>query len=385
MMQPTYITPSDTNFLIKQALETNEIFNDLWITGEISNLKYYAKSHMYYFSLSDKDSQINCVLFGNFLPNISFKLENGLNVLCRGKISVFHKRGTYSYQVAFMSQVGVGDKARLFQKLKNKLTKEGLFDSSKKMKIPTYVTHVGIITAYPSAAAADVIKQFNQLAPHIKLTFIPTVVQGKKAVSSIINSLNMITDETTFDCVFLMRGGGSSEDLDCFNEEKVIRKLADCSIPLITAIGHESDSSLADYVSDHRCSTPTEAAILVSSPYILFQENLNYQLNTGLENLRSKTQSLKEKTTELIHKCSRNINFKQTLNKDRYLSLMKHLESANPLNKFTQGFSICSKENGEKVTDLSDINKNDIVKTQLINGVITSKVNHVEKKHTILN
>ena len=384
MMQPIYLTPSDTNNLIKITLEDNPIFRDLWITGELSNVKYYAQSKITYFSLTDNDSQINCVLYGTFSQHIPFQLENGLHVSCRGKISVFHKRGSYSYQVAFMSKAGVGDKSKALEALKLKLEKEGLFDPAKKKRLPTYATNVAIITSFPSAASSDVIKQFNSLAPHIKLTFIPTTVQGDKAVASILSSLTLAS-HYNFDCLCLIRGGGSAEDLDVFNNETLLRELSFCPFPLITAIGHEQDTSLADLVADRRCSTPTEAAIMISSPYVLLKESLAYKLDHTSTTLKNELDDYKNQLTTYLERHASRVSSIKHSHNNTYSRVMKAIERANPLNKFKQGFSICAKENGEKITSISTIKVNDILNTTCIDGVITSKVSYVKKNNSFIN
>lgn len=383
-MQPTYLSPSDANALIKITLEDNPIFRDLWISGELSNVKYYAQSNITYFSLVDKESQLNCVLYGTFAQHIPFELKNGLHVSCRGKISVFHKRGSYSYQVAFMSKTGVGDKSKALQALKLKLEQEGLFDPSHKKTLPTYASHVGIITAFPSAAASDVIKQFRSLAPHISLTFISATVQGNKAPASIITALETASSYK-FDCLCIVRGGGSSEDLETFNNELVVRAISACSVPLITAIGHEQDLSLADLAADQRCSTPTEAAIMISSPYVLLKESLTHKLSQASDQLRSQLQDTITHTTTQLDRASRRLSSLNYYYKERCSQLLTTLNRANPLNKFKQGFSICTKENGEKVTSISSIKAKDTLTITCIDGVITTNVNDVKRNNSFIN
>jgi len=379
MAKPTFLTPSETNFLVKHALEDNPIFNDLWITGEISNMKFYPKNNTTYFSLTDEQSQLNCVLYGNFLQNISFKLENGKHVLCRGKLSVFHKRGSYSYQVAFMSDAGEGQKNKKLQALKAALEKEGLFDAERKKAIPKYVQHVACLTSYPSAAASDVIKQFKHLAPHIRLSFIPVTVQGQTAVASITNGLTRINELSDPDCICLFRGGGSQEDLDIFNNETLVRTLSTLHLPLISAIGHEQDVTLTDYVADQRCSTPTEAAIMLSSPYVFIEEDIPKRLHYSLETIVDKLDHQKESTRGLLESASFAMSHQLSSLKKQTKSLLRSINLASPLKKFEQGFSICSTENGDSITSVSMVSETDVISTRCIDGEFTSKVIHVKK------
>ena len=255
-----YRSITEINEIVKTVLENTDVLCEIYVRGEISNLKYHSRGHVY-FSLKDENSKINAVFF-NAGGKLLFEPKDGDSVLVRGKINVYTVSGSYQIVVSEMKQDGIGNLYVLFEELKKKLSQEGLFDDSHKKKIPKFPQKVGIITAREGAAVKDIISTINRRYPLCEIYLFPTLVQGEGAKEGIVKMIKR-ANETDIDVLIVGRGGGSIEDLWAFNEEIVAREIYNSRVPIVSAVGHEIDYTIADFVADLRAPTPTAAAELV--------------------------------------------------------------------------------------------------------------------------
>ena len=261
LTKPHVYSISEINAHIRRRLEGD--FGEIWIRGEISNFKPHSSGH-FYFSLKDESAQINAVMFRGFNSKLKFKPDNGLEVLVHGKITVYEPRGNYQVFCEYMEPVGAGALQKAFEQLKEKLNAEGLFAPERKRAIPKYPRHIGIVTSPTGAALQDILNVLRRRYKSAKITLAPALVQGDGATDSLVQALEMINKVKGIDVLIVGRGGGSAEDLWCFNEERVARAIAASKIPTISAVGHEIDFTIADFVADLRAPTPSAAAELVA-------------------------------------------------------------------------------------------------------------------------
>ncbi len=259
--QPKILSVSDVNRAVKTTLEGG--FKVLWMKGELSNFKPHSSGH-WYFSLKDSKAQISAVMFKGFNQGIKFKPRDGMEVIVRGKITVYEPRGNYQIFCEMMEPVGAGALQMAFEQLKKKLEAEGLFASSRKRPIPLLPKHVAVVTSATGAAIRDIIHILNRRFKGLHVTVVPTVVQGEAAAPQIVKALELAQKLKDVDVIICGRGGGSTEDMWCFNDERVARAIAAARVPVISAVGHEIDFTIADFVADLRAPTPSAAAELVS-------------------------------------------------------------------------------------------------------------------------
>jgi exodeoxyribonuclease VII large subunit len=254
------LTVSQLNGRARVLLE--DVFTNIWVEGEISNLARPASGHVY-FTLKDSGAQVRCALFRNNAARVRQALKDGLAVKVRGKVSLFEGRGDYQLILDTVEPAGDGALRLAFDALKEKLSAEGLFSAERKVPLPAHPRRIGIISSPTGAVIRDIISVFRRRAPNIELTLIPTAVQGREAIAQIVRALKL-ADARGFDALILARGGGSLEDLWCFNEEAVARAIAACVTPIVSAVGHETDVSISDFVADVRAPTPSAAAELLA-------------------------------------------------------------------------------------------------------------------------
>lgn len=254
------LTVSQLNQRARHLLE--DVFPQVWVEGEISNLARPASGHLY-FTLKDSQAQVRCALFRQNALKVRQALRDGLAVKVRGKVSLFEGRGDYQMIADAVEPAGDGALRLAFEALKEKLAGEGLFATERKRPLPPHPQHVGIVTSPTGAVIRDIISVFRRRAPQISLTLVPTAVQGREATAQIVRAL-ALADAQGFDALILARGGGSLEDLWCFNEEAVARAVAACKTPIVSAVGHETDVSISDFVADVRAPTPSAAAELLA-------------------------------------------------------------------------------------------------------------------------
>ena len=244
---------------IKRRFESDELLRDVWIRGELSNVKKHSRGHLY-FTLKDEQSRMQSVMFAGHNRYLNFVPENGMNVLIRGEITVYEPYGQYQLYAKEMQPDGIGNLYLAFEQLKEKLTLEGLFSEEHKQVLPTYPEHIGIVTSPTGAAVRDIVITLRRRYPAVKMTLLPAIVQGDDAAPSVVRAIRQANASRLFDILIVGRGGGSIEELWAFNEEMVARAIYESHIPIISAVGHETDFTIADFVADVRAATPTAAA-----------------------------------------------------------------------------------------------------------------------------
>jgi len=291
------ISVSEINRRAKSILEEN--FPFVWIQGEVSNFFSAASGH-WYFSLKDESSEIRCAMFANKSHRITFEPKNGDHLVLNGTLSIFEGRGQYQIIVEHIELAGEGALLKAFEELKKKLLTEGLFDDSLKKKLPSYPRSIAVVTSPDGAVIQDIINVLSRRSPFFNLTVVPTLVQGEKAAPLICEALDKASNLENIDLIILARGGGSIEDLWAFNNEEVARAIVNCPIPLVSAIGHETDFTISDFVADIRAPTPSIAAEIISQPYSELKETLEGYQSYLLKSVESQFDSQRTRITNLI-------------------------------------------------------------------------------------
>ena len=291
------ISVSEINRRAKSILEEN--FPFVWIQGEVSNFFSAASGH-WYFSLKDESSEIRCAMFANKSHRITFEPKDGDHLVLNGTLSIFEGRGQYQIIVEHIELAGEGALLKAFEELKKKLLTEGLFDDSLKKKLPSYPRSIAVVTSPDGAVIQDIINVLSRRSPFFSLTVVPTLVQGEKAAPLICEALNKASNLENIDLIILARGGGSIEDLWAFNNEEVARTIVSCPIPLVSAVGHETDFTISDFVADIRAPTPSIAAEIISQPYSELKETLEGYQSYLLKSVESQFDSQRTRITNLI-------------------------------------------------------------------------------------
>lgn len=412
-----YLTVTALTRYIKYKIDSDEHLRQVFLRGEISNFKSHTTGHLY-FSLKDETSKINAIMFNTNAKKIEFKPSDGMKVLIVGRISVYEATGNYQIYVDEMIQDGIGNLYLEFEKLKKKLAEEGLFDKSKKKSIPLFPEKIGIVTAPTGAAIKDILSTIKRRCPVCKTYLFPSLVQGEFAKDDIVKKIKL-AQTYDLDVLIVGRGGGSIEDLWPFNEEVVARAIFDCKIPVISAVGHEVDFTIADFVADLRAPTPTGAAEL-AVPNIFdvikqinnFKIRLNENINTKINYQKLKLDSIKssfviknpmlmyENKKQKIDQFFENLNKNIFINvskkrmeldniknhyilknpivlyekkKDYLSNLIQKLELVNPLNILKKGYTLTYVED-KLIKNIKDVKIDDTIKIRLSDGFIISKV-----------
>lgn len=370
------ITVSELNGAIKEILENSGAFSYLKVKGEVSNFKI-SSIGMAFFTLSDNESSINCVIFQDYLKRLPFNIENGEMILVNGSIGVFKNRGSYNLKVFSVEKEGLGDALIRLEELKKKLYNEGFFLEENKRPINRYPSKIGIISAPNSAALKDMTYNLHRRYPLADLYIFLATVQGNDAPKSIIEAYKKTLDYN-LDTLIIGRGGGSSEDLSAFNDESLIRQLATCPCPIISAVGHEIDTTLIDLLADKRASTPTGACELatvdiedimlkLASFSLSSKEIILKRVNNRKDNLDRLNSSLNESLLNNINSLEKLIKIKN-----------EHLESINPKNILSRGYTITTDQNNKIIKNINKININDKIITITNEGNIISKVEEIK-------
>ncbi|WP_123053575.1 exodeoxyribonuclease VII large subunit [Clostridium sp. JN-1] len=384
------LTVSDLNNYLKKILDNDFILANLCIKGEIYNLKFHTSGHIY-FSLKDEYSKINCVMFKDAASTLNFIPENGMKVVVKGRVSVYKKEGVYQLYCNEMQREGIGELYIAFEKLKSKLSKEGLFEESHKKNIPLYSKNIGVITSPTGAAMRDIINVTMRRNPKINIKLYPSLVQGDCAVQNIIDGINRLNNIENIDVIIIARGGGSVEDLWCFNDETLARAIYKSSKPIITGIGHEIDYTIADFVSDRRAPTPSAAAEIAVFDINEFENkilnfrNLLYtkmksRLNNEVNNLEIVLKQLNS-NSPLIYMANQynnldrlyellNIKVKGKFQKERekLRNIDSLLSANNPLNILKKGYAVIEDKNKKVVSSIDVLSKTKKVSIILKDG-----------------
>ena len=365
-------TVSDINNFIKAILTSEEKLKFIRVKGEISNFKAYPSGH-FYFSLKDNDSVINAVMFAGYAKKVIFTPKNGDEVTVLASVDSYVPRGSYNLNVYEMEEVGLGQQLIELEKLKKQLMKEGLFDESRKRPINIYPNAIGVITAPNGAAIRDIVTNIKRRYPIADIYVFPSLVQGEQAPSELLKAFNK-SQEYDLDTLIIGRGGGASEDLSAFNDEKLVRAISKSKFPIIAAVGHEIDTTLIDYIADKRASTPTGAAELATVDRREIEKEFDYatlQMEQAITNLiknqKEELETLKEEIKEALKE-------KIESEKDELNHLGKQLEILNPKSVLSRGYSISVDESGHSISSIKQIKNGQNIRTIVNDGEIISKV-----------
>lgn len=421
-MNNNYITVAALTRYIKYKLDNDSNLQDVYIKGEISNFKHHTRGH-FYFTIKDEESRINAIMFASNTKNINFEPQDGMKVLVKGRISVFESTGNYQIYVSEMQEDGIGNLYALYEKLKQKLSNEGLFDESHKKPIPKIPKKIGVVTAKTGAAIKDIISTINRRYPLCEVILFPSLVQGIEAKDDIVKNIKL-ADSYNLDTIIVGRGGGSIEDLWAFNEEVVARAIYDCKTPIISAVGHEIDFTISDFVSDLRAATPTGAAEIAVPSKIELKKMINqYKIRlsknilTKVENNKNylkkvldsyilkspmniyevKEEKLSNYIERLKNVCfniinSNKIKYENVINSfvfinpskifenkiNSYNNLINKLDVLNPLNTLKRGYTITKKDN-KVLNSVKDTKINENLDITFKDGLIKTKVIDVKE------
>lgn len=374
------VTVSQLNEYISRVLMTDPLLGNVTVTGEISNLKYHSSGHVY-FSINDENSKINCFFPASYVRNLSYELGDGLEVVINGYINVYKKGGTYTMFVRTVTVAGEGNLAMAFQLLKDRLSKEGLFDPAHKKPIPEFPHKIGIVTSRTGAAVQDILKIITSRNNLVDIIIFPVQVQGEGAAQDIADTLDMISQNDEFsdiDTLIVGRGGGSTEDLWAFNEEVLARAIYRCTIPVISAVGHEIDFSISDFVADRRAETPTAAAELAVPDLREIRLSLEKHKTDLLSRLNAKVKT----DTLMIENCMleiRNTMERRLAEYSHKLETMKlFLEENNPSSVLKKGYGILEDMSGNVVSSVNHIKEGERYVLALKDGRIIFTVNNTE-------
>ena len=415
-MNNNYITVTQLTRYIKYKIDNDQNLMKIYLKGEISNFKAHTRGH-FYFTIKDENTRINAIMFASSAAKVKVMPQDGMKVLVSGRISVYESTGSYQIYVDTLEEDGVGNLYVAFEELKKKLEKEGLFAEAHKKKIPRIPRKIGIITAPTGAAIKDILSTLKRRFPICSTYLFPCLVQGENASIDIVKKIKQ-ADGYGFDCLIVGRGGGSIEDLWCFNEEIVARAIYDLDIPVISAVGHEIDFTISDFVADLRAPTPTGAAEM-AVPNINDIVSLLNQLEIRLINSVNNTLKLRKEKLEKIkesfilknpismyevkeekfdniyerliasykniinvnkqnlilleNKLSNNVTRTLDNNKHKYLNIINKLEALNPLLTIKRGYTV-TRLNGNVISSAKKIKKDDIIELEFQDGKQNAKV-----------
>lgn len=391
---------SQVNSYIKNMFTQDFVLNSIYIKGEVSNCKYHTSGHIY-FSLKDKGGVISGVMFAGNRGGLNFTLKEGQDVIVLGSVSVYEKSGSYQVYAKQIMLDGAGQLYQKYEELKKELEEMGMLDIMYKQPIPKYATKIGICTASTGAAIQDIRNISSRRNPYVQLYLYPAIVQGENAVASIVQGLRYL-DEMDMDVIIVGRGGGSIEDLWAFNEEAVARTIFNMKTPVISAVGHETDTTIADYVADLRAPTPSAAAELAVFDYNEFKNKLfqykrtlenklereiqknrilvkNYEARVNYASPKNQLLTKKQYVDELFTKMENLFKNKLTNDKHTLGILAERLNGLSPLNKLSNGYAYITDDNLHTITSVGQIDVGEKVLLNLKDGKVTSVVEKIEK------
>lgn len=417
------LTVSQLNAYIKSLVDRDDFLGSVAVRGELSNYKIYPSGH-HYFTLKDAESSLKCVMFRSAAGKLRFRPESGMGVTAWGRISVYPRDGAYQLYCEALMPEGFGDLQMAYEQLKAKLEKEGLFDRSHKKPIPRYPERIAVITSSAGAAVHDIIRVLRRRWPMGKIMLLPVRVQGVEAPGEIAAALRYASEHKVADVVITGRGGGSIEDLWAFNDERVARAIYDCEIPVISAVGHEPDVTIADFVADLRAATPSNAAELAAPDVTELMQAIDsamrrlensmakcisgsrealealssrrvLQSATGfIEQRRSQVETLRvrleaasgfasksrSQLDNLVSRLDSALDAAMTRKKNEYLRAAAKLDALSPLKVLSRGYAIAMDEDGRAVKDSSGVRAGDKLTVRLASGALGCRVEDVYGK-----
>lgn len=395
------VTVSQLNRYIKELFSDNNILKNVMVKGEVSNLKESRGN--YYFSLKDEQAAIQCIVFTNY-SGASVDLSNvsdGAQIIVYGKVAVYEKGGTYAIYVSKVENSGLGEYFIKLEELKKKLSELGMFDESYKKEIPKYSRNIGVVTAENGAAIRDIYKTIKDKNPYANVVLYPSLVQGENAYKTIVDGI-MELDKMDLDVIIVGRGGGSIEDLYCFNDERVAYAIFNAKTPIISAVGHEINDSISDLVADKRVATPTAAGELATFSYADFENDIeNYKLTLDgiieekLDRLKEKLGNSKKQISFLsprarIDRYKDNlkytrVNLRNSINnkvqnaKSELRKYIEMLKSRDPLESISKGMAYTTNKNGKKIKSIKDVKLGTLILSRVKDGTIESQVTKIMK------
>ena len=395
----TAYSVSEVTRYIKNMFSQDFVLKSVKVCGEVSNCKYHSSGHIY-FTLKDESSSIACVMFASNRSGLTFNLSDGLKIEVEGRIDIYERSGSYQLYAIRIAQAGAGDLYLKFEALKKELEERGMFAPEYKVPLPKYIKTLGVVTAPTGAAVQDIINIAGRRNPYVQIILCPAQVQGDGAAESIVRGIHEL-EYRHVDVMIVGRGGGSIEDLWAFNEEIVAQAIFDCSVPVISAVGHETDYTIADFVADMRAPTPSAAAELavyeasrLSSDMEALKERLESAMYEHIRIMRDRSERLALKlagvspSSRLIQKRTYAMNLEDRIEAamknvmthkrhilEMYIAKMKGL---SPLDKLNQGYGVAVTEGGVRMHSIDDVNTGDRYRLYLSNGYLDSRV---EDKH----
>ena len=396
-------TVRQVNSYIKNMFAQDFMLNRIYVKGEVSNLKYHTSGHIY-FSLKDESGTIACVMFAGSRSGLSFRMEEGQQIIVLGAVDVYARDGKYQLYARKIVRDGVGLLYERFELLKKELQEMGMFAPEYKQKIPKYIRRLGVVTAPTGAAVRDIINITKRRNPFVQIILYPALVQGEGAAESIVKGIHALEAEKV-DVMIVGRGGGSMEDLWAFNEEAVARAVFDCSVPVISAVGHETDTTIIDFVADLRAPTPSAAAELAVYDFMEMKKNLKLReekllhfMQLILERKRQKLEqySLRMRAYHPQQRLNEQRQFAadaenrlrremmRRLEQEKYrLGLMaERLKGLSPLEKLSQGYAYVENSSGANVRTVSNVKQGEQITVYVTDGRIRAEVTSVEKEET---
>lgn len=396
IQKPRVLSVSQINFYIKSIIENDGSLQFVLVTGEISNLTVHQRSGHIYLSLKDSNSVISAVMFAGNARRLRFRLENGMKVICRGRISVYEPSGRYQLYIEDMQPDGVGALTLAFEQLKSDLEKKGLFDNAHKKPLPKFPKTIGVITSPTGAAVQDITNIIRRRFPSADIVLAPVLVQGESAPEQLVRAVNKFSASKIADVVIIGRGGGSAEDLWAFNDEQLAYAVYNCETPIISGVGHETDFTVCDFVADVRASTPSAAAELavpdrqeLMSYYFKQKQYIsamldrkiktaqlrleNQQRRMSASSPKLKAEQLEKQLSAKSEKLTRFMNIYISDKENKLIAAKGKLDGLNPLNVLNRGYAIAEKD--EKIiTSSKQLNDGDDFTVILSDGKINAKV-----------
>lgn len=396
IQKPRVLSVSQINFYIKSIIENDGSLQFVLVTGEISNLTMHQRSGHIYLSLKDSNSVISAVMFAGNARRLKFRLENGMKVICRGRISVYEPSGRYQLYIEDMQPDGVGALTLAFEQLKKSLAQKGLFDKSHKKPLPKFPKTIGVITSPTGAAVQDITNIIRRRFPSADIVLAPVLVQGESAPEQLVRAVNKFSASKIADVVIIGRGGGSAEDLWAFNDEQLAYAVYNCETPIISGVGHETDFTICDFVADVRASTPSAAAELavpdrqeLMSYYFKQKQYIsamldrkiktaqlrleNQQRRMSASSPKLKAEQLEKQLSAKSEKLTRFMNIYISDKENKLIAAKGKLDGLNPLNVLNRGYAIAEKD--EKIiTSSKQLKDGDDFTVILSDGKINAKV-----------
>ncbi len=405
-MQQKVITVTELTKYIKDKLENDELLSNLLIAGEISNFHHHGSGHMY-FTLKDKKTQINSVMFKSANQHLQFEPEDGMKILATGYVSLYEPRGQYQLYVQSLQPDGIGALHIAFEQLKERLQKEGFFEEEHKQELPKLPQKIGVITSPTGAAVRDILSVIKRRFSGVSILIAPATVQGERAVPTLVDALERLNAREDIDVIIIGRGGGSLEDLWAFNEEELARAIFNSNTPVISAVDHETDYTISDFVADLRAPTPSAAAELVISNqeelarYLnRSNNNLKQSMKQKLKNLRNKVNNLTQRRVllepkrqlqdsqqrvdeleaRLINKIQSRLDYLQ----EKFQTQAGKLDSMSPLKVLRRGYSYCQKVGQDQgITSVNEVDPGEELEMILSDGKIKSRVLSIDNEQVV--